>query len=210
MQEDIARAENGSEPGVRLLIGGIKSGLRRMVSSAIMGERLKYVFHGYNIDAIFCVTCAEDVWSGMEKILYSDGKYLHFSKYGELPCIRAKERARGILIKVKNDSLQFSFHKIKFGIKINDRFQEDEANAIIQYLSNPDIADKQDKLNTQSLKMMYGIKQHLKARTPRVRNPGCLQLMGLRVGMSVRLIFLALIRKNVFLSFRQVSVLSLR
>ena len=71
------------------------------------------------------------VW---KKVLYSDGKYLHFSKYGELPCIRAKERARGILIKVKNDSLQFSFHKTKFGIKINDRFQEDEANAIIQYL----------------------------------------------------------------------------
>ena len=66
MQEDIARAENGEEPLIRFLIGGIKSGLRRMVSSAIMGES-KYVFHGYNIDAIFCVTCAKDVWSGMEK-----------------------------------------------------------------------------------------------------------------------------------------------
>jgi hypothetical protein len=95
----------------------------------------------YNIDAVFCTTCAEDVWSGMEKILYSDGKSLHFSKYGELPCIRAKERVRGIPIKVKDNALQFSFRKIKFGIKIKDRFQTDEVNAVIEYLFNPEIMD---------------------------------------------------------------------
>ena len=46
LQEDIARAENGPEPVAWLLIGGTKGGLRRMVSSAIMGERCKYVFSG--------------------------------------------------------------------------------------------------------------------------------------------------------------------
>lgn len=95
----------------------------------------------YNIDAVFCTTCAEDVWSGMEKILYSDGKSLHFSKYGELPCIRAKERVRGISIKIKDNALYFSFRKIKFGIRIKDRFQADEVNAIIEYLSDPEIID---------------------------------------------------------------------
>ena len=72
-------------------------------------------------------------------------------------------------------------------------FRKMKQTLLYNICDNMDIADKQDKLNTQSLKMMYGIKQHLKARTPWVRNPGCLQLMGLPVGMSVRLIFMALI-----------------
>ena len=33
---------------------------------------------------------AEDIWRGMEKCLYGNGNILHFSKYGDLPCIRAK------------------------------------------------------------------------------------------------------------------------
>ena len=45
----------------------------------------------YGIDAIFALTKAEDVWRGMEKCLYGSGKTIHFSKFGELPCIRAKQ-----------------------------------------------------------------------------------------------------------------------
>ena len=44
----------------------------------------------YGIDAVFALTKAEDVWRGIEKCLYDNGKIIHFSKYGELPCIRAK------------------------------------------------------------------------------------------------------------------------
>ena len=44
----------------------------------------------YGIDAVFALTKAEDVWRGIEKCLYGNGKAIHFSKYGELPCIRAK------------------------------------------------------------------------------------------------------------------------
>ena len=56
----------------------------------------------YGIDAIFALTKAEDVWRGMEKCLYDNGNIIHFSKYGELPCIRAKQINRGIPISVKN------------------------------------------------------------------------------------------------------------
>ena len=95
----------------------------------------------YGIDAIFALTKAEDVWHGMEKCLYSNGKMLHFSKYGELPCIRAKQINRGIPVSVKGDKIQFKLDKTVFGIQINDRFQIDEINAVLSYLVNPKIID---------------------------------------------------------------------
>lgn len=95
----------------------------------------------YGIDAIFALTKAEDVWRGIEKCLYDNGKTIHFSKYGDLPCIRAKQVNRGIPMSVKNNKLQFRLGKTKFGIQVNDKFQQDEVNAIMDYLTEPEITD---------------------------------------------------------------------
>ena len=95
----------------------------------------------YGIDAVFALTKAEDVWRGVEKCLYDNGKTIHFSKYGDLPCIRAKQINRGIPISVKDNKLQFKLGKSTFGIKINDRFQTDEVNAILDYLAEPEVRD---------------------------------------------------------------------
>ena len=96
----------------------------------------------YGIDAIFALTKAEDVWRGMEKCLYDNGKTIHFSKYGELPCIRAKQINRGIPVSGKGDRLQFKLGKTVFGIQINDRSQQDEASAVLAYLGESEIMDK--------------------------------------------------------------------
>lgn len=95
----------------------------------------------YGIDAVFALTKAEDVWRGMEKCLYDNGKTIHFSKHGDLPCIRAKQINRGIPMSVKDNQLQFKLGKSIFGIKIKDRFQNDEVNAVLDYLANPEIID---------------------------------------------------------------------
>lgn len=95
----------------------------------------------YDIDAVFALTKAEDIWRGMEKCLYGNGKILHFSKYGELPCIRAKQINRGIPISVKDNKLQFKFGKTSFGIQVNDKFQTDEVNAVLSYLAEPGMID---------------------------------------------------------------------
>ena len=95
----------------------------------------------YGIDAVFALTKAEDVWRGMEKCLYGNGKTIHFSKYGELSCIRAKQINRGIPISVRDNQLQSKISKNIFGIRVNDRFQQDEVNAILSYLANPEIID---------------------------------------------------------------------
>ena len=95
----------------------------------------------YGIDAIFALTKAEDVWRGIEKCLYDNGNTIHFSKYGELPCIRAKQINRGIPMSVKGNKLQFKLGKTMFGIQLKDRFQQDEVDAILSYLSEPEIID---------------------------------------------------------------------
>ncbi len=96
----------------------------------------------YGIDAIFALTKAEDVWSGMEKCLYKNGRTIHFSKFGEFPSIRAKQINRGIPISVKDDKIQFKLGKTVFGLRIKDRFQTDEINAVLTYLAEPDVIDR--------------------------------------------------------------------
>lgn len=95
----------------------------------------------YGIDAVFALTKAEDIWRGIEKCLYGQGKTFHFSKYGELPCIRAKQINRGICMSVKDNTLKFKLGRSIFSIKVTDRFQTDEVNAILSYLAEPDIVD---------------------------------------------------------------------
>ena len=95
----------------------------------------------YGVDAVFALTKAEDVWRAVEKCLYDNGKTIHFSKYGDFSCIRAKQINRGIPMSVKDNQLQFKLGKSVFGIKINDRFQTDEVNAVLSYLAEPEIVD---------------------------------------------------------------------
>lgn len=64
----------------------------------------------YGINSVFALTKAEDVWRGMEKCLYGNGETLHLSKFGDLPCIRAKQINRGIPMAVKDDKLQFKLY----------------------------------------------------------------------------------------------------
>ena len=95
----------------------------------------------YGIDAVFALTKAEDIWHGMEKCLYGDGGIIHFSKYGDLPCIRAKQINRGISMSVKDNKLQFRLGKTMFGIQADDRFQQDEVDAVLSYLAEPENID---------------------------------------------------------------------
>ena len=95
----------------------------------------------YGVDAVFALTKAEDIWRGMEKCLYGNGNVLHFSKYGELPCIRAKQINRGIPISVTDNKLHFKLGRMVFGIQINDRFQQDEVDAVLSYLAESEILD---------------------------------------------------------------------
>ena len=71
----------------------------------------------FGFPAVFGLTCAIDVWSGVESVLYGNGKHLNFKKRGDLPEIRATQPNRAIVIKAKNGELAFSMDGIApFGV----------------------------------------------------------------------------------------------
>lgn len=114
----------------------------------------------YQLNSIFALSKAEDVWRAVEKCLFSDGKTIHFKKYGDYPAIRARQRNRGIVISVDDNGMKFKLgnivmrpivNKLKHtrtrrgnGIKTiesHDIFAEMEIESVIKYLENPEVID---------------------------------------------------------------------
>ena len=115
----------------------------------------------YNINSIFALSKAEDVWQAVEKCLFSDGKTIHFKKYGDYPEIMAKQANRGIVISADDDGIKLKIGEIELRPIINkakhtktrkgnitqvhephDIFAESEVEAVLNYLSNPEVIDK--------------------------------------------------------------------
>ena len=95
----------------------------------------------YKLPSVFALTRAEDVWKGAEKVLYENGRIIHFQKRGELPILRAKQIERIITVKNIDNSLVFSCIGIVFSPIITDRFEKDEIDAVLRYFSNSDEID---------------------------------------------------------------------
>ena len=96
----------------------------------------------YKIDAVFALTKAEAIWKGVETCLYRNGKTIHFTEEGVYPALIAKQINRCIILTAKDGSLQFKYGSMVFGAKINDTFEQEEADAVIHYLTNKCQMDK--------------------------------------------------------------------
>lgn len=115
----------------------------------------------YKVNSIFALSKAEDVWQAVEKCLFSDGKTIHFKKYGDYSEIRAKQANRGIVISADDDGIRLKIGKTNLRPIINkpkhtktrrgntihvqeshDIFAESEAEAVLNYISNPEVIDK--------------------------------------------------------------------
>ena len=95
------------------------------------------LYNKYNVLAVFALTIAENVWFGMERILFGDGKHLMYKKRRNLPSIRGKQRQRGVVIKAVDGKLQFALGTVKFNaIEKQDRFIQDELSNVIDYLED--------------------------------------------------------------------------
>lgn len=111
-------------------------------------DLMETIYPKYGLNAQFAQARALKVWEGMKKILYKDGKHLHFKKRGDLPEIRATQSNRAIPIKIKDGDLAFSMEKLDKGRKTStftyknkDAFQSEEIKAVIHYLENKDEVD---------------------------------------------------------------------
>ena len=96
----------------------------------------------YKIDAVLALTKAEAIWKGVETCLYRNGKTIHFTEEGVYPALIAKQINKCIILTAKDGSLQFKYGSMVFGAKINDTFEQEEADAVIHYLTNKSQMDK--------------------------------------------------------------------
>ena len=96
----------------------------------------------YKIDAVLALTKAEAIWKGVETCLYHNGKTIHFTEEGVYPALIAKQINKCIILTAKDGSLQFKYGSMVFGAKINDTFEQEEADAVIHYLTNKSQMDK--------------------------------------------------------------------
>lgn len=95
----------------------------------------------YGLPSVFALTRAEDIWKGVEKVLYEDGRMIHFQKSGELPILRAKQIERIITVKNIDNHLVLSCNGIVFTPIVTDRLERDEIDAVLEYLANSDGID---------------------------------------------------------------------
>ena len=96
----------------------------------------------HDVGTIFALTRGEDIWNACKKILYGDGKHLHFRKRGDLPVIRAKQIERGITMRLVKGQIVFNMEDIgRFHIRRDpkDLFLEDEYTALCAYLADPSV-----------------------------------------------------------------------
>lgn len=103
-------------------------------------EQAKYWAKRSNVLAVFAQTAAEDVWSGVEDVLYKGAKKLG-KKKNERLSMRAKQYDRAIRIKATDDgNLFFEYDKERLVAKIEDDdvFLLEEQAAIVAWLRDAD------------------------------------------------------------------------
>lgn len=106
---------------------------------------MQYLKDQDGLNSVFALSRAEDIWSGVEKVLFSGAEQIHFKKRGDLPEIRAKQVNRGIILYVIDGRLYFKcldIGKEKFTIANLDKFQQDEIDRILSCLASPALNDE--------------------------------------------------------------------
>lgn len=106
---------------------------------------MQYLKEQDGLNSVFALSRAEDIWSGVEKVLFGDAGQIHFKKRGVLPEIRAKQINRGIILSVIDSRLYFKCPDIGkeiFTVVNLDKFQQDEISRILNYLASPALKDE--------------------------------------------------------------------
>ena len=97
----------------------------------------------YSIPSVIASTRGDDIWNGIEKVLFAEGKSLHFRKRGDLPVMRAREIGRIIVLKVDDKEERLvvcmqGFPAMPAAVPAKDRYLQDEYNAILDFMENPE------------------------------------------------------------------------
>ena len=105
----------------------------------------------YNFPTVFALTRTDELWKGVEKVLYQGAKDLHFRQFEDFPVMKAKQYDRAIVLKVDRSaerlviSVGFLGKDYVFPLIVpeKDYFLVDEYNAILDYMEHD--GDGQEK-----------------------------------------------------------------
>ena len=76
------------------------------------------------ISSQVCQVIAKDIWVAVEKVLFSDGKQIHFKKYNDINTISAKSKSNGIVLKKVNNQYYIRINKLYIPIVFKDYDKE--------------------------------------------------------------------------------------
>ena len=97
----------------------------------------------FNIPSVIASTRGDDIWRGIEKVLFGEGKSLRFRKRGDLPVMRAREIGRIIVLKVDKTEERLvvcmqGYPAMPLIVRPKDRWLQDEYNAILDFMEHPE------------------------------------------------------------------------
>ena len=97
------------------------------------------------VPSVFALSAAEDVWKGVEKIIYSDGRNIN-SKWENYASLRSKQANRAIVIKEKDGLPVFKMKDIGTirikDIDDDDIWLKDEINALVEFIRSKGEAEE--------------------------------------------------------------------
>lgn len=97
------------------------------------------------VPSVFALSAVEDVWKGVEKVLYSDGRKIN-SRWEDYASLRSKQANRAIVIKEKDGCLVFKMKDIGLvrikDIDDDDIWLKDEIDALIDFIRTKGAAEE--------------------------------------------------------------------
>ena len=98
----------------------------------------------FNFAAVVAQRRGDDIWRGVEKVLYQGAKDLHFRKFEDFPTMHAKQIDRAFVLKVDKEIERLvvqiktieGLRPLPFLIPKKDYFLIDEYNAILDYMEH--------------------------------------------------------------------------
>lgn len=157
--ESSADAKNGMEfenskdyPAYKKLESGKKKTGKAMsamqkeygVTTGDVQELIGQAAKDFNFAAAIAQRRGDNIWRGVEKVLYQGAKDLHFRKFEDFPTMHAKQIDRTFVLKVDKETEQLvvqiktvdGLRPLPFLVPAKDYFLADEYNALLDYMGH--------------------------------------------------------------------------
>lgn len=134
---DAIRKNYGSEINECLIRYGLTKSAMEVFATQWLNQKYKGTLNSQQIQVE-----ADRVWAGMEKVLFHDGKDIHYKKYRDIRSVRGKQNSTGFRFNKDLLSVQYG----KSGV-LPVAYREKLERAVAGEIKNKDLSYKMDSLS---------------------------------------------------------------